>query len=165
MENVNVAEFGSTEKTTGNYSYKLSSPMPFLWTMVLFLIIVGFIAAILFRQAQTAFMNGLTGEKRVDASRLRTQIEARDREFANPFAKDAQVAAIRGARRYLGDRLMRTARPHALLDPRAGPLIAVRLHILTRKSLGGLETDLSARVIGHGKSDSRHSTIRIEVSS
>lgn len=95
-------------------------------------------------------MNGLTGEKRVDASRLRTQIEARDREFANPFAKDAQVAAIRGARRYLGDRLMRTARPHALLDPRAGPLIAVRLHILTRKSLGGLETDLSARVIGHG---------------
>ena len=63
MENVNVAEFGSTEKTTGNYSYKLSSPMPFLWTMVLFLIIVGFIAAILFRQTQTAFMHnpGLNG--------------------------------------------------------------------------------------------------------
>ncbi len=94
-------------------------------------------------------MNGLTGEKRVDASRLRTQIEARDREIGNAFSKDAQVVAIRGARRYLGDRLMRTAKPHALLDPRAGPLIAVRLHILTRKSLGGLETDLSARVIGH----------------
>jgi len=63
MENVNVAEFGSTEKTTGNYSYKLSSPMPFLWTMVLFLTIVGFIAAILFRQTQTAFMHnpGLNG--------------------------------------------------------------------------------------------------------
>ncbi len=63
MENVNVAEFGSTEKTTGNYSYKLSSPMPFLWTMVLFLVIVGFIASILFRQAQTAFMHnpGLNG--------------------------------------------------------------------------------------------------------
>ncbi len=63
MENVNVAEFGSTEKPTGNYSYKLSSPMPFLWTMVLFLIIVGFIAAILFRQTQTAFMHnpGLNG--------------------------------------------------------------------------------------------------------
>jgi hypothetical protein len=63
MENVNVAEFGSTEKTTENYSYKLSSPMPFLWTMVLFLVIVGFIAAILFRQAQTAFMHnpGLNG--------------------------------------------------------------------------------------------------------
>ena len=94
-------------------------------------------------------MNGLTGEKRVDASRLRMQIEARDREIGNGFSKDAQVIAIRGARRYLGDRLMRTANPHSLLDPKAGPLIAVRLHILTRKSLGGLETDLSARVIGH----------------
>ncbi|KQV31630.1 flagellar motor protein MotA [Rhizobium sp. Root1203] len=63
MENVNVAEFGSTEKPTGNYTYKLSSPMPFLWTMVMFLVIVGFIAAILFRQAQTAFMHnpGLNG--------------------------------------------------------------------------------------------------------
>ncbi|WP_223217392.1 FAD-binding protein, partial [Rhizobium cauense] len=94
-------------------------------------------------------MNGLTGERRVDASRLRTQIEARDREIGNAFAKDAQVVAIRGARRYLGDRLMRTAKPHPLLDPKAGPLIAIRLHVLTRKSLGGLETDLSARVIGH----------------
>ncbi|QFY61252.1 flagellar motor protein MotA [Rhizobium grahamii] len=63
MENVNVADFGSTEKPTGNYSYRLSSPMQFLWTMVLFLVIVGFIAAILFRQAQTAFMHnpGLNG--------------------------------------------------------------------------------------------------------
>ena len=94
-------------------------------------------------------MNGLMGERRVDASRLRAQIEARDREIGNAFAKDAQIIALRGARRYLGDRLMRTAKPHALLDPKAGPLIAVRLHILTRKSLGGLETDLSARVIGH----------------
>jgi uncharacterized protein len=58
------------------------------------------------------------------------------------------VTAIRGARRYIGDKLLRTARPHRLLDPAKGPLIAVRLHILTRKSLGGLETDLSARVIG-----------------
>jgi predicted oxidoreductase len=96
-------------------------------------------------------MNGLTGERRVDAGRLRMQIEARDREIAHAYSKDAQVTAIRGARTYLGDRLMRTAKPHRLLDPKAGPLIAVRLHILTRKSLGGLETDLSARVIGnHG---------------
>jgi predicted oxidoreductase len=59
-----------------------------------------------------------------------------------------QITAIRGARRYLGDRLIRTARPHKLLDPAAGPLIAVRLNILTRKSLGGLQTDLDSRVIG-----------------
>jgi predicted oxidoreductase len=89
----------------------------------------------------------LTGEQRLQVAHLRRQIEARDRETSNAYSKDAQVTAIRGARNYLGDRLMRTARPHRLLDPKAGPLIAVRLHILTRKSLGGLETDLSARVI------------------
>ncbi|MGV2049147.1 flagellar motor protein MotA [Agrobacterium sp. 22-209-1] len=49
--------------TTRQYSHKLSSPTPFLWTMVLFLILVGFLAAILYRQAHTAFMSnpGLNG--------------------------------------------------------------------------------------------------------
>ncbi len=74
-------------------------------------------------------------------------IEARDREMDNQFTKDAQVTAIRGARNYRGDRLIRVAKPHKLLDPKAGPLIAVRLNILTRKSLGGLQTDLDARVL------------------
>lgn len=92
-------------------------------------------------------MNALTGEQRLSEGHLRRQIEARDREIGNAFSKDAQVTAIRGARSYLGDRLMRTARPHRLLDPKAGPLIAVRLHILTRKTLGGLQTDLSGRVL------------------
>lgn len=92
-------------------------------------------------------MNRLEPGRRLDPGRLRDQIEARDREIENRYSKDAQVTAIRGARAYLGDRLMRTARPHRLLDPSAGPLIAVRLHILTRKTLGGLETDLSARVL------------------
>ncbi|MDH6123940.1 FAD-binding dehydrogenase [Kitasatospora sp. GP82] len=87
------------------------------------------------------------GEPLIDEAELRREIEARDREMANPFSKDLQVTAIHGARRYLGDRLIRTAAPHRLLDPKAGPLIAVRLNILTRKSLGGLETDLSARVL------------------
>lgn len=93
-------------------------------------------------------MNRLTGESRLDVRSLRQQIEARDREILNSFSKDAQVTAIRGARNYLGDRLMRTAKPHRLLDPAAGPLIAVRLHILTRKTLGGIHTDLQARVLG-----------------
>ncbi|KQV35109.1 MULTISPECIES: FAD-binding dehydrogenase [unclassified Rhizobium] len=92
-------------------------------------------------------MNALTGEQRLSEGHLRWQIEARDREIGNAFSKDAQVTAIRGARGYLGDRLMRTAKPHRLLDPKAGPLIAVRLHILTRKTLGGLQTDLSGRVL------------------
>ena len=92
-------------------------------------------------------MNAKTPEALVDVAELRREIEARDREMANPFSKDLQVTAVHGARRYLGDKLIRTAAPHRLLDPKAGPLIAVRLNILTRKSLGGLETDLSSRVL------------------
>ncbi|MEU8433198.1 FAD-binding dehydrogenase [Streptomyces sp. NPDC029216] len=92
-------------------------------------------------------MNELTGEDLLDEATVRREITARDREIANPFTKDLQVTAIHGARRYLGDRLIRTAAPHRILDPKAGPLIAVRLSILTRKSLGGLETDLSSRVL------------------
>jgi uncharacterized protein len=75
-------------------------------------------------------------------------LRARDREMTHEFTKDAQVLAIHGARRYIGDRLIRTARPHRVLDPDAGPLIAVRLAVLTRKTLGGIETDLSSRVLG-----------------
>lgn len=92
-------------------------------------------------------MNAISGDNRLDIGHIRDQIEARDREIENGFCKDAQVTAIHGARRYLGDRLMRTAKPHRLLDPVMGPLIAVRLHVLTRKTLGGLHTDLEARVL------------------
>lgn len=95
-----------------------------------------------------ARMNALSGDGLLDEAHLRRQIEARDREIDNPFGKDLQMTAIRGARAYLGDRLIRTARPHRILDPAHGPLIAVRLNILTRKSLGGLLTDLSSRVLG-----------------
>jgi len=97
-----------------------------------------------------ARMNALAGEPLLDEGLLRAEIEARDREIDNPFGKDLQMTAIRGARAYLGDRLIRTAKPHRILDPAHGPLIAVRLNILTRKSLGGLETDLSSRVLDAG---------------
>ncbi|MFD9225612.1 FAD-binding dehydrogenase [Streptomyces sp. NPDC060064] len=93
-------------------------------------------------------MNALTKEPLIDEAELRREITARDREIKNRFTKDLQVTAIRGARNYLGDKLIRTAAPHRILDPKAGPLIAVRLNIVTRKSLGGLETDLSSRVLG-----------------
>ncbi|MFK0383750.1 FAD-binding dehydrogenase [Agrobacterium sp. NPDC090273] len=92
-------------------------------------------------------MNRISGENRLDPAYIRQQIEARDREIENSFGKDAQITAINGARSYLGDKLMRTARPHRLLDRGKGPLIAVRLHILTRKTLGGLHTDLQARIL------------------
>ncbi len=93
-------------------------------------------------------MNALTSDALIDLAALEREIVARDRELRNPYTKDAQLTAIHGARRYTGDRLIRVAKPHRLLDPAAGPLIAVRLHILTRKTLGGLETDLAARVLG-----------------
>ncbi|MBV9977672.1 MAG: FAD-binding dehydrogenase [Hyphomicrobiales bacterium] len=92
-------------------------------------------------------MNALCGKNLIDPARLEREIVARDREVDNPFGKDGQIAAIHTARRYLGDKLIRTAKPHKILDARHGPLIAVRLHILTRKTLGGLETDLEARVL------------------
>ena len=95
-------------------------------------------------------MNAIADEPLLDPADVEREIVARDREMANPYTKDLQVTAIHGARRYLADRLSRVAAPHRLLDPSAGPLIAVRLSILTRKTLGGLETDLSGRVLRPG---------------
>jgi uncharacterized protein len=95
-------------------------------------------------------MNQHTGEALIDAAELEHEIVARDREIDNKFGKDAQVMAIRAARQYLGDKLIRVAKPHRILDPDAGPLIAVKLHVLTRKTLGGLETDLLSRVLKPG---------------
>jgi len=94
-----------------------------------------------------AGMNRIADSDLLDVSRIREVVQARDRELDHTFTKDLQIVAMRGARRYLGDRLLRVAKPHRILDPGAGPLIAVRLHILTRKTLGGLETDLDARVL------------------
>jgi uncharacterized protein len=92
-------------------------------------------------------MNRITDEPLIDLASLQREIEARDREIANPFTKDSQITAIRGSRKYLGDKLARTVKPHRLLDPKAGPLIAVRLNVVTRKTLGGVETDLAGRVL------------------
>ncbi len=92
-------------------------------------------------------MNALTGEELIDYEQLRGQVAARDREIDNAYAKDGQVTAIHGARAYFADKVTRVAAPHKILDPKAGPLIAVRLSILTRKSLGGLQTDLDSRAL------------------
>jgi len=94
-----------------------------------------------------AGMQRLSPEVTIDGERVHREIEARDRELTNSFAKDAQINALRQARHYRGDRLIRVAKPHRILDPAAGPLIAVKLHVLTRKSLGGIQTDLSARAL------------------
>ena len=92
-------------------------------------------------------MNALTEEPLLSYASIERQIQQRDAQLANPFAKDAQVQGIHNGRRYLGDRLTRIATPHRILDPAAGPLIGVRLHILTRKTLGGIQTDLDGRAL------------------
>ncbi|MFT4184608.1 MAG: FAD-binding dehydrogenase [Rhizobium sp.] len=98
-----------------------------------------------------AGMNRLAGSALVPLEKIEREISARDREIGNRFSKDAQIMGIHNSRSYLGDRIGRTAKPHPILDPQHGPLIAVRLNILTRKTLGGLETDLESRVFdGHG---------------
>jgi predicted oxidoreductase len=93
-------------------------------------------------------MNKLAGNDWLKLDHIKAQIEARDREIDNPYVKDAQLMNLHNARRYIGDRLIRTAKPHRILDPDHGPLIAVKLNILTRKTLGGFETDLDSRVFG-----------------
>lgn len=92
-------------------------------------------------------MNRVAGTALLTSETIRAQIEARDSQINNPFSKDAQVTAINVARNYLGDKLIRTAKPHKILDPKNGPLIAVRLNILTRKTLGGLQTDLNSQML------------------
>ncbi len=95
-----------------------------------------------------ARMNALTPGAPIDHDALHRTIASRDAEIMNPESHDEQVRLIHAARRYIGDRLIRVAKPHRLLDPAAGPLIAVRIRILTRKTLGGIQTDLSGRALG-----------------
>ncbi|MDQ0269841.1 putative oxidoreductase [Cytobacillus purgationiresistens] len=92
-------------------------------------------------------MNKLTGSELIKLEEVERQIKARDLEINNSFTKDLQITALRGARNYIGDKLIRVAKPHKILDPNNGPLIAVRLNLLSRKTLGGLQTDLSCRVL------------------
>jgi predicted oxidoreductase len=94
-----------------------------------------------------AGMNAIARGPQLDYAAIEQEILARDRGLANKYSKDLQLMAIANARRYRGDRFTRVAAPHRLLDPKHGPLIAVRLNILTRKTLGGLETNLDSQVI------------------
>ncbi|GAA1990051.1 FAD-binding dehydrogenase [Nocardiopsis rhodophaea] len=92
-------------------------------------------------------MNAVTGTPLLDHEQVKREVVARDHQFGNSYGKDLQIAAIHTARRFLSDRLVRIAKPHRILDPRHGPLIAVRLRLLTRKTLGGVETNLDSQVV------------------
>ncbi|WP_338748939.1 FAD-binding dehydrogenase [Janibacter alittae] len=99
-----------------------------------------------------AKMNGLVeeGEPTLDVEHVKRQLDERDAQLDNAYSKDAQIAAMRVARSYIGDKISKRAYPpHKLQDPGKGPLVGVKLHILSRKTLGGFETDLSGRVLGH----------------
>jgi uncharacterized protein len=107
---------------------------------------IDFVSGDSLRELVTA-MNKLPDVAPLDYTTVADEVTARDREVVNRFTKDGQITAIRAARAFLGDRLGRVVAPHRLTDPKAGPLIAVKLHIVTRKTLGGLETDLDSRVL------------------
>lgn len=96
-------------------------------------------------------MNELSGTELLDYEKVKRLIEDRDLQLDNHFGKDFQVNYLRSTRKYLGDKLIRVAKPHKILDPKNGPLIAVKLNILTRKTLGGIETDLDGRVFNNQK--------------
>lgn len=101
-------------------------------------------------ESLVAKMNTLTDHPLLDVGGIRAQIEARDLQMANPYCKDAQIQGFRNSRRFIGDRIGRTAAPHRILDPAAGPLIGIKLHVMTRKTLGGIQTDLSSRALDDG---------------
>lgn len=84
----------------------------------------------------------------LDSNAVRAAVRERDLAYDNKFTKDLQLAAIRDARHYMGDKLIRVAPPHRLLEAKAGPLYAVKLHVLTRKSLGGIQTNLQGQAVG-----------------
>jgi uncharacterized protein len=99
-----------------------------------------------------AGMNALIGNDLVDYTMVESEVLDRDAQVRNVAGKDPQLAIVRNARKILSERVIRVAKPAPILDPSDGPLIAVKLNILTRKSLGGLETDLQARVLDtHGQ--------------
>jgi hypothetical protein len=110
---------------------------------------VDFVSATTLREL-VAKMNDVPDVERLDYDVVEAEVTARDREVVNSYTKDSQITAIRGARNYLADRVTRVVAPHRITDQKAGPLIAVKLHILTRKSLGGLETNLDSRVLKAG---------------
>ena len=85
---------------------------------------------------------------RADDDTVADAVRDRDRQVENVAGKDPQLAIVRSARAMVSERLIRRASPAPILELKAGPLITVRLNIVTRKSRGGLETDLQSRVLG-----------------
>ncbi len=93
-------------------------------------------------------MNEVTGETAIDPEVLAAEIGRYDESIARGkgLFNDDQLRRIAQLRNWRGDRL-RTCAFQPILDPKAGPLIAIRLQVMARKSLGGIQTDLACRVL------------------
>lgn len=92
-------------------------------------------------------LQGTVPGEGIDRDAVAAAIAERDLEINDPASSDDQVRAIHAARNFVGERLVRTAKPHRILDERHWPLIAVKLHTLTRKTLGGIQTDLTSQAL------------------
>ncbi len=93
-------------------------------------------------------MNSLIGNSLVNYAAVERAVCDRDLQLQNRAGKDPQLAIVRESRKFISERLVRVARPSPILNAKNGPLIAVKLNILTRKTLGGIQTDLDARALG-----------------
>jgi predicted oxidoreductase len=93
-------------------------------------------------------MNELTGTNDVDAELMESEVRRYDDNLARGKSlwNDDQIRRIAQLRNWRGDRL-RTAKFTQITDPKAGPLIAVKLQPMARKSLGGIQTDLESRAL------------------
>jgi predicted oxidoreductase len=99
-------------------------------------------------QELAAKMNALTGGNRIDADALKAVTEDYDGAMTDPEkrAGHTQISRIMKAREWRTDKL-RTCNLQPIGDSKAWPLIAIRLHFISRKSMGGLQTDLQCRVL------------------
>jgi predicted oxidoreductase len=90
----------------------------------------------------------LTGDGALDAELMQSEVRHYDATIARgqPLFNDDQLRRIQSVRNWRGDRL-RTNRFQAIDDPKAGRLIAIRMTVMARKSLGGIQTDLGSRVL------------------
>ncbi len=93
-------------------------------------------------------MNALNGDEEVDVNKLKEAIGDYDSNISRgqKFHNDDQLRRIAHARNYKGDKI-RTSKFQKIVDPKTFPLIAIREFIVSRKTLGGIQTDLNCCVL------------------
>ncbi|TKB43771.1 FAD-binding dehydrogenase [Thalassotalea mangrovi] len=97
-------------------------------------------------------MNALTGEQDLDLAVLQQTLDDYDEVLARPESQwnDDQIRHIEHARKWKADKL-RTCKPHPIQAKKHGPLIAIKVALISRKSLGGIQTNLNSQVMADSK--------------